>query len=62
MPVSARCRVQGPLALAPDPVEAEGGEEEVMAVFRAVRDAIRRRVEELMVGLKSSQSDSERRT
>lgn len=46
----------------PDPVEAEGGEEEVMAVFRTVRDAIRRRVEELMVGLKSSQGDSERRT
>jgi arsenate reductase len=38
----------------PDPAEAEGGEEEVVAVFRSARDDIRRRVEELMEGLQTS--------
>ena len=38
----------------PDPAEAEGGEEEVVAVFRSVRDEVRRRVEELMEGLQAS--------
>jgi arsenate reductase len=38
----------------PDPAAAEGGEEEVVAVFRSVRDEVRRRVEELMEGLQTS--------
>ncbi len=38
----------------PDPAEAEGDEEEVVAVFRSVRDDILRRVEELMDGLGAS--------
>jgi arsenate reductase len=35
----------------PDPAEAEGGEDEVVAVFRSVREDILRRVEGLLVRL-----------
>lgn len=34
----------------PDPARATGTEEEIMARFRAVRDEIRRRVEDLLAG------------
>lgn len=38
-----------------DPVKATGTEEEVMAVFRATRDDIRRRVEKLIKRLEAEQ-------
>jgi len=36
----------------PDPAEAQGGEEEVLPVFRQVRDEIRARLDEYVVGLR----------
>jgi arsenate reductase len=36
-----------------DPADAEGGEDERLAVFRAVRDEIRRRIEEYLKELRS---------
>lgn len=42
----------------PDPAKAAGSEEEIMAVFRASRDDIRRRVEDLLGRLASGGASS----
>ena len=41
-----------------DPAKATGAEEEIMAVFRASRDDIRRRVAELLARLQSEQEQT----
>lgn len=41
----------------PDPARAQGAPEEQMAAFRVVRDDIRRRVSELMVGERQQQPE-----
>lgn len=47
------CKEHWPLT---DPAKAKGTEEEIMAVFRASRDDIERRVKELLVRLKAERT------